>query len=479
MAKPLLQPLAAWLAVVAATSLILFMPPAGRAGQGGPGVADMIASVQPSVVNIAIVTHATAGPVQGNMASQPTAADHQEQSSGFFVAASGILVTNRHSIAGASEIFVTLHDATRLKACVITTAAQSDIALLRVNAGKPVPVVEFGDSDRLRPGDPVFVIGNPLDHGGTVTAGIVSALDRNTTDSGFGPFLQIDASVNHGSSGGPVFDAAGKVVGVATALYSPEGETGSVGLGLAIPANDAKFVVERLLASGRLRLGWIGAHVQPVSADLAAAVRLPSVTGSMITDVQDDSPAARAGLGDGDVILGIGGDDAAGPRTLNRMIAGATIGGVVKLGIWRDGAPLTIPVVIGEWPAAPAPAAPAPAAICEAATAGRRDLGLLLGPLTRDVRDRLGLSADQGGVLVTDVVANSVAADRGIVAGSVIVNVQRQAVASAADVQSGIDAARGAGRALVLLLVRDSRGLRWMALPLDQAAQSGPGGAGQ
>jgi len=259
--------------------------------------------------------------------------------------------------------------------------------------------------------------------------------------------------------------------------YSPGSETGSVGLGLAIPGNDAKFVVERLLANGRLQLGWIGAHIQQVTADLAAAVKLPTVTGSMITDLQDDSPAARAGLADGDVILKVDGNAEVGPRTLNRKIASFSVGSVTKLVIWRDGVQLTVPVVIGEWPADEATAAPAPSADCEASHTDRPDLGLRLGPLTEDVRGKLGVSAHQGGVLVTDVIANTVAADRGIVAGSIIVNVQRQAVASATDVQSGIDAARAAGRSFVLLLLRDGQGLRWVTLPLDQAVQSGPVGA--
>jgi serine protease Do len=429
----------------------------------------VIATVRPAVVNITIVTHDTTEPVVGNIAGQPTAAERGSQSSGFFIAPSGIIVTNRHVILGASEITATLQDGTRLRACLMASASQSDIALLRVNAGKPVPALAFGESDGLRPGDPVFVIGNPLGLNGTVTSGIVSALDRNTPDSGFGPFFQIDASLNHGSSGGPVFSADGTVVGVATALYSPGGETGSVGLGLAIPASDAKFIVEQLLATGRVKLGWIGVHVEPVTADLAAAVRLPAVAGWMITDMSDDSPAARAGLVAGDVVLKAGDGDLRAPRSLNRAIAGSTIGSVTKLVIWRDGAQLTVPVVIGESPADAAAAKPALPPPCDAARPGRRELGLVLGPLTKDARAKLGLTPRQAGVLVVDVLANTPAADRSIVAGTLILNVNRHAVASLADVQSGIDAARAAGSASVLVLVRDPQGLRWVALALERA----------
>ncbi len=440
----------------------LLLPPGAVAGQDA---ADLIASVRPAVVNIAVVAHETTAPVAGNMMGEPTATDRSEEGSGFFVTPGGMLVTNRHAIAGASEIFATLEDGTKLRACVVVAAEQSDIALLRVNAGRPMPTLRFGDSDRLRPGDPVFVIGNPLGHGSTVTGGIVSALGRNSSDSGFSPFLQIDASVNHGSSGAPVFDGTGDVVGIATALYSPAGETGSVGLGLAIPGSDAKFVVERLLAEGKLRLGWIGARIEPVTEDLARAVGLPAVAGSMVTDVQADSPAARAGVVAGDVVQSLDGE-ATAPEVLNRTLAGRTIGSVAKLGIWRAGAASTVSVVIGAWPEEKTTANAAPAAACQPALAARRDLGLTLVALTGDVRGRLGLAAQAKGVQVADVAANSVAADRGMAAGSVIVNVQQRPVGSAAEVWAGIDASRAAGRGFVLLLVRDGRGLRWVALPV-------------
>ncbi len=254
------------------------------------------------------------------MASQPTIA-HTTHSSGFFVTSSGLIVTNRHAIAGVSEISVTLHDTTKLNACVLATAAQSDIAVLKVDFASPVAAVKFGDSDRIRPGDPVFVIGNPLGHGNTVTAGIVSALDRNSAESQFGSFFQIDAALNQGNSGGPVFNADGEVVGVATALFSPGADGGSVGLGLAIPGNDARLIADRLLEHGQVQLGWIGAHIQPVTADLAAAVKLPAATGSIVTGVEDGSPAARAGVAAGDVILKVGEADEIDPRMLNQAIA--------------------------------------------------------------------------------------------------------------------------------------------------------------
>jgi serine protease Do len=470
----LLQKSAAWLAIVAISAVRPFMPLPALAGQDGPRTADLIATLQPAVVNISVVRYGKTGPVAGNMASQPTVARHTTQSSGFFIASSGIIVTNRHAIADAGEITVTLHDTTRLNACVLASAAQSDIALLKVNPSRRVATVKFGDSDGIRPGDPVFVIGNPLGHGSTVTAGIVSALGRNSVQSEFGSFFQIDASLNEGNSGGPVFNADGEVVGVATALFTPGSETGSVGLGLAIPGNDASFIADRLLKDGQVQLGWIGAHIQPLSADIAAALKLPAVTGSIITSVEDDSPATRVGMTVGDVILKVGDDDEIEPRTLSHKIASSTIGSVIKLVIWRDGIQHTVPIVIGESPADKAMAKPATPGVCEAARTGRHDLGLVLGPITEDARGMLGLNPHESGVLVTDVVANSVAADHGVAAGSLIVNVHRQSVTSPAEVQSGIDAARAENGSFVLMLVRSSEGLRWMALPLDATLQEKP-----
>jgi serine protease Do len=451
------------------TSAILVAPWAAFAGQTP---ADLIAGLLPSVVNIATVMNETPGPVAGNMASQPTATVTYGQGSGFFISPAGLIVTNRHAIAGATQIYVTLSDSTRLSACLLAAAAQTDIALLRVNVGHPVPALSLADSDGLRPGDPVFIIGNPLGLGGTVTEGIVSARDRNTPQSGFGAFFQLDAALNHGSSGGPVFDGYGHVVGIATALFSPPNETGSVGLGLAIPATDVAFVVKQLLDTGHLQLGWIGAHIQPVTGDLAAALKLPDTHGAIVTDIAPDSPAARAGLAPGDVVLAVGTEDMVGPGALNRTIAASKAGSVLRLTVWRDGEKRPLPVVIGDLPGdKPGAGGHSSAPLCEPPVAPRPDLGLVLSALTKDARDRLGLEDDQPGVQVLDVVPGTGAFDRGIAPGSVIQTVERQPVASPADVQAAIGAARAAGKAFVLMLVRNTQGLGWVAVPLAGKAE--------
>ncbi len=457
----------AWLTIVTVAIFFQLALLPARAEDRAPSTADLIATLQPAVVNISIVKYEKTAATNGNMVAQATIAEHRIQGSGFFIDSSGIIVTNRHVITDAGEIIVVLQDTTRLRASVLATAGQSDIALLKVNAGRAVSTVTFGDSDGMRPGDPVFAIGNPFGLGSTVTAGIVSALDRNVAESQSGSFLQIDAALNPGNSGGPVFNTQGKVVGVSTALVNPGSENSSIGLGLAIPGNDVQFIVRRLLDTGRVRLGWIGAHVQQVTTDIASAVGVPAGFGSIITGVEDNSPAAHAGLTDGDIILQVGDADTSEPRSLNREIASSTIGSVIKLVVWRDGIRQTIPVTIGEAKADSATSESAASQTGETARIVRGDLGLVLGPMTENIRARLGLTPKQMGVVVQDVLANSPAADRGIIAGSLIVNVSRQSVASPADVQQCIDAARKENRSFVLMLVRGTQGLRWMALPLD------------
>jgi serine protease Do len=235
---------------------------------------------------------------------------------------------------------------------------------------------------------------------------------------------------------------------------------------LAIPVNDVQFVVSRLLGPGQLRLGWIGAHVQPVTADIATAVGLPVAAGSIVTNVENDSPAAHAGLIDGDIVLKVSGEAVTGPRSLNREITGSTIGGVAELEVWRDGAQKIVAVMIEESQADRTASESAQSPSGEAVGVDRRDLGLVLGSITESVRAKLGMRPQQAGVLIEDVVAHSAAADRGITAGSLLVSVDGHPV-TLADVQPRIDAARSANHHFVLMLVEDQQGLQWVALPLD------------
>jgi serine protease Do len=454
---------AGWLLTIALTTASAAL--SASADERPQSTADMIATLQTSVVSISVTRITKTEAPAGNIVSQDSVAEKKFQSSGFFVDASGVILTNQHVIVDASDIIVTLHDTSRLRASIMAADTTNDIALLKVNAGKPVPALKFGNSELLRPGDPVFIIGNPLGLGSTVTAGIVSALDRNTAESESASFFQIDAALNTGNSGGPVFNKEGDLVGVSTALVTPEHQGGSVGLGLAIPGNDARFIMDRLRAFGRVQLGWIGIHVQPVTADIAAALRLPVVSGSIITRIDDDSPAARAHLTDGDIILKVDGDEMPGPRVLNRKIAGIVKGNISRISIWRAGTQQTLSVTIDLQPVN-SPAKPLVSNLQEKPHIDRRDLGLTLAPLPDDVRAKLSMPAQGTGVLVEGVALNSVASDRGVTVGSVIVKVERQSVTSPGEVLRSIEDARQSNRAFVMLLIANTQGLHWIPLPL-------------
>ena len=421
-----------------------------------PSAAALVATLQPAVVNLSITRHTKTGGA-ANIAGQSAVTERKIQGSGFIIDPAGIIVTNKHAIEDATDVIVTLNDTTRLRAAILAVATHSDIALLEVRAGKKLPALHFGESSSLRPGDPVLVAGNPLGFGSTLT------LDRVAPESEAGSFFQVDAPLNTGNSGGPVFNMVGDVVGISTAFLTPGNEGGSVGLGLAIPSDEARLVIARLREYGRDLLGSIGIRAQPVTEDIAAAVGLPLSMASIITQVNADGSAARAGLESGDIVLTVGSGEVGSPQNLNRMLAASQVGAIVEFGIWRDNKRFLIPVIIEELPGDEK--APAPVLEKGAAIIGDR-LGLALGPLTRDVRAKLGMSPDEAGVLVEDVEVGSIASDRGIVPGSVIVKVDRQSVAAPVEAQRSIDNARAAGRGSILLLLHDVDGLRWLTLKM-------------
>jgi len=450
--------------VLAAVALLGFSP---AIGQPTTSSANLIAGLLPEVVNLSLTKYEKTPAAPGNMTSQPAVKEEKTQASGFIIDPSGLIVTNRHAVSDAADIMVTLNDGTQLRGTVLAAATQSDIALLKVDAERPLPAVRFGDSDELRPGDPVYVIGNPFGFGSTVTSGIVSALDRQMPESGAGSFIQIDAALNRGNSGGPVFNPRGEVVAISTALYSPAPETGFVGIGYAIPADDARFIINQLRTQGHARLGWIGGHVQPVTADIAAAVGLATPTGSIVLDVGDGTPAAHAGLSTGDIILKVGDRVAPKPLILNREIEQSPIGSTASLTIWRAGAQQVLPVTIGESPADTTGPKAGAGAVQQEVRVVRDDLGLVVGPITEEIARRLGLAAvPRVGVAVSQVVANSVAADHGLMPGTLILNIDRQPVTSSTDMQQRIDAARRNRQGFILLLVQGQSGLHWVSLPL-------------
>jgi len=393
--------------------------------------------------------------------------------SGFIVDPSGFVVTNNHVIDGADEITVTLQDNTSLKAKVLGRDESGDIALLQVKPDKPLPSVDFGDSDAERVGDWVVAIGNPFGLGGTVTAGIVSARGRDIRQGPYDDFIQTDAAINRGNSGGPLFNMDGQVIGMNTAIYSPSG--GSIGIGFSIPANMVKAVVAQLKDFGHPRRGWLGVRIQQVTPDIAESLGLKDASGAMVAGVNDGGPADKAKIRNGDIILKFNNQDVKEMRSLPRIVADSEVGKSVPVVLWRDGKEVTLQATLAEKPDDVQVAA---------ATTGDKDvqkpteisgLGLKLAPITPDTKDKFSLNADQKGVVITDVSPNSSAAERGLKAGDVIVEVQQGEVASPADVQKKVDTVKKENRKSVLLLIQRQDGLQWVPLSLSGDKDKQPG----
>ncbi len=425
-----------------------------------------LARVLPTVVNVLMTKEKSEPPAPGQSAP-PEPHLTQFYGSGFIVDPSGIIVTNRHVVEGALQLSVTLQGGSTLPARIIGTATSIDIALLKVDPGKPLPTVRWGDSDKVRVGDQVFAIGNPLGVGETVTSGIVSALNRDILISPYDDFIQTDAAINHGNSGGPLFDSHGEVIGVNTAIFSPTENGGSIGIGFAIPARDAQFAIDRLRRFGQLRPGWIGMRTQDVTSEIAEAIGLAPARGVVVASTDPGSPAAKSGLAEGDVVLRFDGQVPKDNRALARMIAEAPTDQPATLTVWRDGRERTVSVTVQEWPQEP-PATPKSAA-AGAAPAGSTDpvaLGLRLGPVSKEARVKYKLAPDVSGVLVEDVTPNSVSAGRGLAAGNVIVKIHETPVATPEQVAKGLAAASALGHRNALLLVEKKDGQHWVTVPL-------------
>ena len=394
--------------------------------------------------------------------------------SGFIIDPAGYIVTNNHVIEGADEITVTLHDGTSLKAKLLGHDDRTDVALLKVDSDTPLPAVPFGDSDTARVGDWVLAIGNPFGLGGSVTAGIVSARGRDIRQGPYDDFIQTDAAINRGNSGGPLFNMDGQVIGINTAIYSPSG--GSIGIGFSIPSNMAKQVVAQLRDFGRTKRGWLGVQIQQVTPDIADGLGLHPARGAMVASVTDDGPASKAKIHGGDVILKFNNQDVKEMRTLPRIVAETPIGTQVPVDVWRDGKELVVQASIAELPddvqqASATPAAPKPAPASTSVLVS--GLGMKVAPITDDLRQKYSIANDQKGVVVTDVANNSPASSRGLKAGDVVVEVQQEAVASPQDVVERVDKYRKMSRKTVLMLVQNSDGLRWVPLPLSSDNKGG------
>jgi serine protease Do len=388
--------------------------------------------------------------------------------SGFVIDPSGLIVTDNHVIDGADEISVTLNDGTVLPATLVGHDDKTDIALLRVHPTAPLASAHFGDSDHARIGDWVIAIGNPFGLGSSVTAGIVSARNRDIAAGPYDEFLQTDAPINRGNSGGPLFDMDGNVVGVATAIFSPSG--GSVGVGFAIPSNLVQEVVSQLREYGQTRRGWIGVRIQEVTGDIAESLGLPTQSGALVAEVSPDSPAAKAGVENGDLVTAYDGKPVADSRALPRMVAETPIGKTVNLEVLRKGHKENLQITVAKLEDAPAPAAATGSASSTPKSQNKlSQLGFSLAPLGREQRSKYKLGSDIQGVVITDVDPDSSAGEKDIRPGDVIMQVQNEAVQTPDDVDRLVAADAKAGRKAVLLLINRGGQLAYVALPLGDA----------
>ena len=468
---------ALWLGIVA---MALVLAQAMTASARPDSLADLAEKISPSVVNIT-----TSTVVAGNAGPNPIVpegspfedffkefqdrnrgnGDRPRRSSalgsGFVISEDGYIVTNNHVIESADEIVIEFFGGEELEAKVIGTDPNTDIALLKVTADKPLPFVSFGDSDAARVGDWVLAMGNPLGQGFSVSAGIVSARNRALSGS-YDDYIQTDAAINRGNSGGPLFNMDGNVIGVNTAILSPNG--GSIGIGFSMASNVVSKVVAQLKEFGETRRGWLGVRIQDVTDDVAEAMGLEKTAGVLVTDVPE-GPAKEAGMVQGDVILSFDGADVSDTRALVRQVGNTDVGKAVRVIVFRDGKTQTLKVTLGR--REEAEAVPA-AATKPDAVEPREMLGLTLSPVTEELRKELQLKANASGLVVMDVDETTEAYEKGLRAGDLITEAGQQKLETVADLKDRVDEAKEAGRKSLLLLIRRAGEPRFVALSIDE-----------
>jgi len=392
--------------------------------------------------------------------------------SGFVIDPSGIIVTNKHVIDGALDVKVVFSNGDRVSARLIAAAAMLDLAILKVDVGHPLPTLEWGNSDALQVGDPVLTIGNQLNVGLSVAAGIVSGLNRDLQDSPFDSYIQTDAAINHGNSGGPLVDGEGRVVGVDTALFNPEENGGFIGIGFAIPSDTAKYVTNILLDPQHPMPGWLGVTFQDMTEELTHALgfkpRVP-VNGAIISVVDPTGPGAQIGLRPGDVVETINGEAWPDARAFMRAIVMTRVGQKAVLTIWRDGGEKEITATVAEWPNLMPNGGMVSGQMADAMIASAPDPGVRLAAITDADRKKYALDSKLAGVLVASVQKDCEARDLGIVAGDVITAVQGVPVASPQDVRRAVQDAHAQHRSYLAILVQSKTSARWLSLSIGAA----------
>jgi serine protease Do len=479
-------------AALAALAIALPLLTAPATARGPDGIADTAELVIDAVVNISTsqTIEAKAGPLpqlppgspfeeffdeffknrrgQGdNPNSGPTPRRVNSLGSGFIIDASGVVVTNNHVIADADEVSVILNDGTKLKAEIVGRDTKVDLAVLKVKTDKPLKAVSFGDSDKLRLGEWVIAIGNPFSLGGTVTAGIVSARNRDIQSGPYDNYIQTDASINRGNSGGPLFNLDGQVIGVNTAIISPSG--GSIGIGFAVPSKTVVAVIDQLRQFGETRRGWLGVRIQSVSEDIAESLSIKPARGALVAGLDDRGPAKPAGIEPGDVIVKFDGKDIKEVRDLTRQVADTPVGKEVDVVIIRKGKEEKRTVKLGrlEDGEKPQVAAKVDTTPTEKPVV-KRSLGLDLASINDDLRKKYKIKDSVKGVVITAVDPNSPAAEKRLAAGNVIVELQQQPVATAEELQQRLEQLKKEGRKSVALLVANPEGdTQFVALTLQ------------
>jgi len=384
--------------------------------------------------------------------------------SGFIVDGKGIVVTNNHVIQGADEITVTLQNNQTLKAEVIGRDIKTDIAVLRVKPKGALPFVKLGNSDKMRVGDWVVAIGNPFGLGGTVTAGIISARGRNINSGPYDDFIQTDASINRGNSGGPLFNMKGEVIGINTAIFSPSG--GSIGIGFSIPSGIAKNVITQLVRFGKTRRGWLGVRIQKVTDEIAESLGLRAAEGALVASVTENSPAAKAGIKPGDIILKFGNKVVKEMRNLPKIVAETGVDTEVSIEVWRDRKKVVMKVSVGELDeevvAKKANRPKQNSANSEVVQIA--SIGLSVNAITQRLRKKFNLKSNAKGVVVVAVDKDGAAAEKGITIGDRIVEASQVEINSPSDIDKQITESRKAGRKSILFLIEGQSGLRFVAL---------------
>ena len=384
----------------------------------------------------------------------------QALGSGFVISEDGYIVTNNHVIQGADEILIEFFEGFELEATIVGTDPNTDLALLKVESDEPLKFVNWGDSEVARVGDWVMAMGNPLGQGFSVSAGIVSARGRALSGS-YDDYIQTDAAINRGNSGGPLFNMNGEVIGVNTAILSPNG--GSIGIGFAMSSRVAENVIFQLRDFGETRRGWLGVRIQDITDDLAEGLGLETVSGALVTDVPE-GPALAAGIEAGDVIMSFDGVDVEDTRGLVRQVADTEVGKEVRVIVFRNGQTETLRVTLGRREEAEGAV---PASVETEDPVTTEFMGLTISDMTEELREQLGLPGDAEGLVVGEVAEDSEAFEKGLRAGDIIIEAGQEKVTSVRDLEERVESAKDAGRKSLLLLVRRAGDPRFVALSLD------------